>query len=154
MQENRGSIPGSGRSPGEGNGNPPQYSCLENSIDWGAWGLQTVGSQDSGRLSNYTTMTKPSRNGFLRLEKSKTLGPKMLWGSMWGSGVHLLCHPSFHEAMQTHSEKTYRKSTLSSGYGDGKGASHSASVSLLSIFGVFIFKNTEILSVFWSFFIF
>ena len=32
-----GSIPGSGRSPGEGNGNPLQYSCLENSIDGGAW---------------------------------------------------------------------------------------------------------------------
>ena len=32
-----GSIPGSGRSPGEGNGNPLQYSCLENSIDWEAW---------------------------------------------------------------------------------------------------------------------
>ena len=31
-----GSIPGSGRSPGEGNGNPLQYSCLENSIDRGA----------------------------------------------------------------------------------------------------------------------
>ena len=28
-----GSIPGSGRSPGEGNGNPLQYSCLENSMD-------------------------------------------------------------------------------------------------------------------------
>ena len=32
-----GSIPGSGRSPGEGNGNPLQYSCLENSMDQGAW---------------------------------------------------------------------------------------------------------------------
>ena len=32
-----GSIPGSGRSPGEGNGNPLQYSCLENPIDRGAW---------------------------------------------------------------------------------------------------------------------
>ena len=31
------SIPGSGRSPGEGNSNPLQYSCLENSIDRGAW---------------------------------------------------------------------------------------------------------------------
>ena len=29
-----GSIPESGRSPGEGNGNPLQYSCLENSMDW------------------------------------------------------------------------------------------------------------------------
>ena len=31
------SIPGSGRSPGEGNGYPLQYSCLENSMDRGAW---------------------------------------------------------------------------------------------------------------------
>ena len=34
---NPGSIPGSGRSPGEGNGNPLQYSCLENPMDGGAW---------------------------------------------------------------------------------------------------------------------
>ena len=32
-----GSIPGLGRFPGEGNGNPFQYSCLENSMDQGAW---------------------------------------------------------------------------------------------------------------------
>ena len=32
-----GSIPGSGRSPGEVNGNPLQYSCLENSMDRGVW---------------------------------------------------------------------------------------------------------------------
>ena len=32
-----GSIPGLGRSPGEGNGNPLQYSCLENPTDGGAW---------------------------------------------------------------------------------------------------------------------
>ena len=32
-----GLIPGSGRFPGEGNGNPLQYSCLENSTDRGAW---------------------------------------------------------------------------------------------------------------------
>ena len=32
-----GSIPGSGRSPGGGSGNPLQYSCLENSMDRGAW---------------------------------------------------------------------------------------------------------------------
>ena len=31
------SIPGLGRFPGEGNGNPLQYSCLENSMDGGAW---------------------------------------------------------------------------------------------------------------------
>ena len=41
-----GLISGSGRSPGEGNGNPLQYSCLGNSMDRGAWkaaGLQRVG---------------------------------------------------------------------------------------------------------------
>ena len=32
-----GSIPGLGRSPGEGSGNPLQYSCLENPMDGGAW---------------------------------------------------------------------------------------------------------------------
>ena len=32
-----GSISGSGRSPGEGNGNPPQYSCPENPMEGGAW---------------------------------------------------------------------------------------------------------------------
>jgi len=41
-----GSIPGSGRFPGEGNGNPLQYSCLENSMDGGAWcGLLSMGLQ-------------------------------------------------------------------------------------------------------------
>ena len=34
---NPGLIPGLGRSPGEGNGNSLQYSCLENSMDGGAW---------------------------------------------------------------------------------------------------------------------
>ena len=41
------SIPGSGRSPGEGHGTPLQHSCLENSIDIGAGGLQSMGSKES-----------------------------------------------------------------------------------------------------------
>ena len=43
-----GSIPGSGRSPGEGNGCPLQYSCLENPMDRGACRLQSMGSQQAG----------------------------------------------------------------------------------------------------------
>ena len=44
-----GSIPGSGRFPGEGNGHPLQYSCLENSMDGGAWcRLQSMGSERIG----------------------------------------------------------------------------------------------------------
>ena len=38
-----GSIPGSERSPGEGNGNPLQYSCLENSMGTGAWWATVLG---------------------------------------------------------------------------------------------------------------
>ena len=37
MQEIQGSFPRSGRSPAERNGNPLQYSCLENSMDRGTW---------------------------------------------------------------------------------------------------------------------
>ena len=40
--------PGSGRSPGEGNGNPLQYSCLEASMDRGAWWAPVHGSQRVG----------------------------------------------------------------------------------------------------------
>ena len=42
---NTGSIPGLGRCPGDGNGDPLQYSCLENSMDRGARGLQSMGSE-------------------------------------------------------------------------------------------------------------
>ena len=42
-----GSIPGSGRSPGEGNGNPLQYSCLENPMDRGAWQATVHEATDS-----------------------------------------------------------------------------------------------------------
>ena len=42
-----GSIPGLGRSPGEGNGNPLQYSCLKNSMDRGAWWATVHGVRKS-----------------------------------------------------------------------------------------------------------
>ena len=49
---NAGPVPGSGRSPGEGSGNPLQYSCLRNPVDRVAW-LQVMGSQKSQtQLSN------------------------------------------------------------------------------------------------------
>ena len=41
-----GSIPGSGRLPGEGNGNPLQYYCLENPVDRGAWWATVHGVAD------------------------------------------------------------------------------------------------------------
>ena len=47
-------IPGSERSPGEGTGNPPQYSCPENSMDRGAWWATVHGvTKSRTRLSNW-----------------------------------------------------------------------------------------------------
>ena len=49
-----GSIPGSERSPGGGNGNPLQYSCLENPMDGGAWWATVHGvTKNQTRLSNF-----------------------------------------------------------------------------------------------------
>ena len=52
-----GSIPGLGRSTGEGNGNPLQYSCLENPMDRGAWQATVHGVAKSLiRLSDFTSL--------------------------------------------------------------------------------------------------
>ena len=54
-----GLISGSGRSPGEGNGSPLQYSCLENPMDRGACGLTVHGvTKSQTRLSNLACMLK------------------------------------------------------------------------------------------------
>ena len=51
-----GLIPGSGRSPGEGNGNPLQYSCLENPMDQGSWWATVHGVTESQtRLSDFSS---------------------------------------------------------------------------------------------------
>ena len=52
---NSGLIPGSGRSPGEGNGNPLQYLCLENPMDRGAWQATVHGVARVG----HDLVTKP-----------------------------------------------------------------------------------------------
>ena len=55
-----GSIPGLGRSPGEENGNPLQYSCLENSTDGGAWWATVNGvAKSQTQLSDFTMKIKP-----------------------------------------------------------------------------------------------
>ena len=65
-----GSIPGAGRSPGEGNGYPIQYSCMENSMNRGAWqaivhGIRKLDTTESthttGALSSTNTIS-PSRH--------------------------------------------------------------------------------------------
>ena len=59
-----GSIPGSGRSPREGNGNPLQYSCLENPMDGGAWWaivLRVAESDTTEQLSDFTSLKSEHR---------------------------------------------------------------------------------------------
>ena len=52
-----GSVPGLGRSPGEGNGNSLQDFCLENSMDRGAWRATVHGvAKSQTRLSNFTSL--------------------------------------------------------------------------------------------------
>ena len=67
-----GLIPGSGRCPGEGNGNPLQYSCLENYMDGGAWwatihGITKSQTQLSGFIFTF-------RINYLRLNSWMIIG--------------------------------------------------------------------------------
>ena len=63
------SIPGSGRSPGEGNGNPLQYSCLENPMDGGAWWATNHGvAKSRTRLSDFCVcVEKKEGNNLCRI---------------------------------------------------------------------------------------
>ena len=71
-----GSIPGSGRSPGEGNGNPLQCSCLENPMDGGAW-LGTV-TKSQTRLSNFTFKITADGDCSHEIKRRLLLGRKIM----------------------------------------------------------------------------
>ena len=78
-----GSIPGLGRSPGEGHGNPLQYSCLENSVDRGAW-LVIVHEVVKSRtwLSDFHFTSQRGKQG----ERENRV-------SSWGGGASKRKHP-------------------------------------------------------------
>ena len=58
-----GSVPESGRFPGEGNGNPLQYSCLENPMDRGAWWATVCGIARVGHDSAWSFFLSMKSNG-------------------------------------------------------------------------------------------
>ena len=70
--EDVGSIPESGRSPGEGHGNPLQYFCLENLMDRGAWWATVHGVTQSRtqlkRLSTRSVLGTPDIQAYLTIE--------------------------------------------------------------------------------------
>ena len=90
------SIPGSGRSPGEGYGNPLQYSCLENSMDRGVW------TEESGRLQSMG-LQRVGHNWvtWLSFQPSYPLSPTSLALNLsqhqiflWVSSSHQVCKSS------------------------------------------------------------
>ena len=85
-----GSIPGSGRSPGEGNGNLPQYSCLGNPMDRGAWWAIVLG------VAKSQTRLKWLNNKQIQ----DSMPNHEWWWALWGakrpqdvSGGHQWVHP-------------------------------------------------------------
>ena len=76
-----GLIPGSGRSPGEGHGNPLQYSCLENPMDRGAWQAAVHGvAQNRTQLKRLST----HQHGGSEVAPEGGAGKGGLWGSAGG----------------------------------------------------------------------
>ena len=74
-----GSIPGSGRSPEEGNGNPLRYSCLENPMDGGAWWVTVRGVTKSQTLLSYFTFTASITVWLIILGQKQPLAPRSFW---------------------------------------------------------------------------
>ena len=86
-EEDLGSIPGLRRSPGEGNGNPLQYSCLENSMDRGAWWAVVHGITKS--------LTELSDFHFHSLPRASEL-PTYLHQDSRGERPQIMAHGLFH----------------------------------------------------------
>ena len=62
-------VPGSGRSPGEGNGNPFQYSCLGNPMDRGAWR-----AEDYGDTNESDMILQLNNNKIISIDAEKAFG--------------------------------------------------------------------------------
>ena len=94
-----GSIPGLERSPGEGNGNPLQYSCLENPMDRGEpGGLQSMGSQRVGQdwatFTHSATIKWHTKWNFPGSPMVKTVLPLQgawVWSLVGELRSHMLC---------------------------------------------------------------
>ena len=86
-------IPGLGRSPGEGNGNPLQYSCLENPMKGGAWQATVHGVQKSWTWLSDFIFTFSDKTW---VSHSKSLIPKSWLISLhWAKTGQATWHPSW-----------------------------------------------------------
>ena len=85
-----GLIPGLGRSPGGGHGHPPQYSCLENAMDRGAWQATVHGvAKNQTGLKQLSTHTYRGFTTYTRLINSSTTGDCFNLSPPWKSRAGL-----------------------------------------------------------------
>ena len=86
-----GPVPGSGRSPGGGNGNPLQYSCLENSMDRGVWRVTAHEAAESGTQLIMHIIKKKMLKRYLDSQIHRvrsTLVDVRGWGGVWRVSVY------------------------------------------------------------------
>ena len=82
LRETQALTPGSGRSPGEGYGNPLQYSCLENPMDRGAWRPAVHGvAKTQTQLSDWACIHTSASDRSLLPSEAHTSFLTALWGS-------------------------------------------------------------------------
>ena len=81
MLRDTGLIPGSGRSPGEGDGNPLQYSCLENPMVRGAWWATVHRVPKSQTELKWLSMHAPYH--YVRTHEGVELGRPFYWLAVW-----------------------------------------------------------------------
>ena len=101
-----GLIPGSGRSSGEGNSNPPQYSCLENPMDGGTWWATVHGvtESDTTEWLNFGVGFGVNPTQIMWLWMKKSDFPNNTWRH-----IHLLC---LHHFLKWCSGKKQNKTKL------------------------------------------
>ena len=107
-------IPGLGRPPGEGSGNPFHYFCLENSIDRGAWQATVQGCHKeldvTDLLSEHTDINRRGPPGSNRVSRGKSSvntreriqnfpAQKLLLWPLWEMAVFILGEGSFMETL-------------------------------------------------------
>jgi len=90
-----GSIPGSGRSSGEGNGNPLQYSCLENPMDRGAW-RATIHGVAKSQTMQQQTISKTDMllyKNIMAFKHNFLFLTQLLIDNSYFFSVRAVCHP-------------------------------------------------------------
>ena len=104
-------IPGSGRSPGEGNDNPFQYSCLENAMARGPWWATVHGvAKSQTQLSTFNSnRIEKTRDLFKKIKDTKGLFHPKMGTIMDRNGMDLTEAEEIKKRKQEYTEELYKK---------------------------------------------